>query len=65
MECGGYKGNIQVHPCVLTHNLGSIFRNTAKCTVSGPWRNSSWLQEARSPEVEPIAKEPTRAVIFL
>lgn len=36
-----------------------------KSTGAGLWRNSSWLQEARSPEVEPIAKEPRRAVIFL
>lgn len=35
-----------------------------KSTGTGLWRSSSWLQEARSPEVEPTAKEPRRAVTF-
>jgi hypothetical protein len=35
-----------------------------KSTGTGLWTNSSWLQGARSPEVEPIAKEPRRAVVF-
>lgn len=25
MECGCYKDSIQIHPCMLTQNLGSIF----------------------------------------